>query len=286
MFKILSRPFPSFSGTGKSLRMSIVAGICVFGVLTLLKPFSLHELSSSALLKTTGIYGFATFAVTALVVFVLPRLLPSVFAERHWTVAHEIITYLFILSLVAFNNLLINIHLYDNTFSLENFLSMLSMVLSVGILPVVIGVLAKQKVLLKRFEAAAKETEVSVILTKSPAQVGLIKLSGTNRNEELLIEPDRLLLLTANDNYVEILFIETGKIQKLLFRNTLKTMEAATSSWPEFYRCHKAHIVNLKKVIHVSGNAQGLKLEIEGLTERVPVSRNLTAEFKKQLKQI
>jgi hypothetical protein len=280
MFKILTRPFPSFSATSKSLRMSVVAGICVFGVLTLLKPFSLHELATPVLLKTTGIYGLATLVVTALVVFVLPRLLPSVFAESHWTVAHEIVAYLFILSLVAFTNLIINIHLYNNTFSLENFLSMLTMVLSVGILPVVIGVVVKQKVLLKRYEAAARETEALVTVTKAPAQVGLIKLQ---------IEPERLLLLTASDNYVEIFFIEfieAGKIKKQLFRNTLKTMESAMSNQPQFYRCHKAHIVNLKKVIHVSGNAQGLKLEIEGLSELVPVSRNLTTQIKERLKQI
>lgn len=266
--------------------MSVVAGICVFGVLTLLKPFSLHELTTPVLLKTTGIYGFATFVVTALVIFVLPRLLPSVFAERHWTVAHEITTYLFLLSLVALANLVINVFLYQNTFSFENFLSMLTMVLSVGILPIVIGVLVKQKVLLERFEAAARETEALVTATNAPPQVGLIKLNGTNRNEQLLVEPDRLLLLTASDNYVEIFFIEGKKIQKLLFRNTLKAMEASLSGHTQLYRCHKAHIVNLKKVTHITGNAQGLKLEIEGLTERVPVSRNLTAEIKERLKQI
>lgn len=286
MFKTLTRPFPSFSATGKSLRMSVVAGICVFAVLALLKPFSLHELRTAVLLKTTGIYGLATFVVTAFVIFVLPRLLPSVFAERHWTVAHEITTYLFLLSLVALANLVINVFLYQNAFSFENFLSMLTMVLSVGILPVVIGVLVKQKVLLEKFEAAARETESLVTVTNAPPQVGLIKLGGTNRNEQLLVEPDRLLLLTASDNYVEIFFIEGGKIQKLLFRNTLKAMEVAMSGHPQFYRCHKAHIVNLKKVTHITGNAQGLKLEIERLTERVPVSRNLTTEIKERLKQI
>jgi DNA-binding LytR/AlgR family response regulator len=147
-------------------------------------------------------------------------------------------------------------------------------------------VVVKQKVLLKRYEAAARETEALVTVTKAPAQVGLIKLIGTNRNEELQIEPERLLLLTASDNYVEIFFIEAVKIKKQLFRNTLKTMESAMSNQPQFYRCHKAHIVNLKKVIHVSGNAQGLKLEIEGLSELVPVSRNLTTQIKERLKQI
>lgn len=286
MFKILSRPFPSFSATGNSLRRSLVSGICVFGVLTLLKPFSLHELTTPVLLRTTGIYGFATFVVTTLVVFVLPRLLPSVFAERHWTVAHEILTYLFLLCLVTLTNLTINVFLYENNFSVANFIPMLTMVVSVGILPVVIGVLGKQNILLKRFKAAAKEAEVLVNVTKGPAQGKSIKLTGTNRNEELLIEPDRLLLLTASDNYVEIFFIEAGKIKKQLFRNTLKTMESAMSNQPQFYRCHKAHIVNLKKVIHVSGNAQGLKLEVEGLSELVPVSRNLTTQIKERLKQI
>ena len=39
-------------------------------------------------------------------------------------------------------------------------------------------------------------------------------------------------------------------------------------------RCHRSHLVNLKKVKNISGNAQGLKLELINQSEMVPVSRN------------
>jgi hypothetical protein len=288
MFTFLFRPFPSFSATAGSLRMSAMAGLCVFGILVFFQPFGLHELSTQVLLKSTSIYGLATFAVSALVVFVFPLLLPSVFDERHWTVAHEIGTYVLLLSLVAVANVVINGVLYDNHFSLDNFLSMLMMVVGVGILPVTIGVLVKQKILLKKFETAATTTDALLISgnssTKAPNLGHLVRLCGTNRNEVLELMPNHLLMITASDNYVEIYFEENDGIQKKLFRNTLKAMENAVANHPQFYRCHKAYIVNLKKVVHISGNAQGLKLEIEGFKNLVPVSRNLTVEIKEKLK--
>lgn len=69
-----------------------------------------------------------------------------------------------------------------------------------------------------------------------------------------------------------------------MLRSTLRRMEDALASWPQFFRCHRTYLVNLDKVAHVSGNAQGYRLHLEGLDDTIPVSRNLNdivdAKFK------
>lgn len=288
MLRILLQPFPTFSGKAYGVRMSLVAGLCVFGVLTLFKPFNLHEVGRPELFQLALIYSLTATAVSLFVVVLLPTFLPRVFNDRHWTVLHEIGVYLFLLVLITLANSILNIFVHQARFSFQGFTAMLGMVLSVAILPITLGVLVKQKRLVKKFELAATDTEKLIesqpAITATSAE--LIAITGNNKNERLEIKPNDLLLLTASNNYIEIYFLENGKLQKRLFRNTLKSVQESLTSYPEFFRTHKTHLVNLKKVVKVTGNAQGLKLHLAELTEPVPVSRNLTAAIKEKLGSI
>ena len=288
MLRILLQPFPTFSGKAYGVRMSLIAGLCVFGILTLFKPFNLHEVGWLELFRLALIYSLTATVVSLFVVVLLPALLPRVFDDRHWTVLHEIGGYLFLMVMITLANSILNIFVHQSRFSFQGFTAMLGMVLSVAILPITLGVLVKQKRLVKKFELAATDTEKLIesqpAITATSAE--LIAITGNNKNERLEIKPNDLLLLTASDNYIEICFLEHGKLQKRLFRNTLKSVQESLTNYPEFFRTHKTHFVNLKKVVKVTGNAQGLKLHLAELTEPVPVSRNLTAAIKEKLGRI
>ena len=294
MLHILSQPYPTFAGKANGCRMSLIAGLCVFGVLTLFKPFNLHEVERLELFRLALIYSVTATVVSLFVVVLLPALLPRIFDDGHWTVLHEIGSYLFLVILVTLANSILNIFLHQSHFSFQGFTGMLSMVLSVAILPITIGVLVKQKRLVKKFERVANDA--GKLITPSNANEAghkfnstenhIITLKGNNKNERLDLLSSDLLLITATDNYVEIYFLEGEKLQKRLFRNTLKSLQEILTNYPEFFRTHKKHLVNLKKVLNVTGNAQGLKLHLTELSEPVPVSRNLTSEIKEKLSSI
>jgi DNA-binding LytR/AlgR family response regulator len=55
---------------------------------------------------------------------------------------------------------------------------------------------------------------------------------------------------------------------------------AALQGKQNIYRCHKSYLVNLAKVNHVSGNAQGYKLHLKDVEDQIPVSRKLNEEIK------
>jgi DNA-binding LytR/AlgR family response regulator len=60
-------------------------------------------------------------------------------------------------------------------------------------------------------------------------------------------------------------------------------VEEALAPYPQFFRCHRAYIVNLAAVEHVSGNAQGYKLHLKDVAELIPVSRNLNSVLSSKL---
>ncbi|WP_317166355.1 LytTR family DNA-binding domain-containing protein [Spirosoma agri] len=47
-------------------------------------------------------------------------------------------------------------------------------------------------------------------------------------------------------------------------RSTLKGIESALGQHPQFFRCHRAFVVNLSTVVHADGNARGYQLPLEG----------------------
>ena len=68
-----------------------------------------------------------------------------------------------------------------------------------------------------------------------------------------------------------------------MIRSTLRKAESVTLSDPRFYKCHRAYIINLDKISHVEGNAQGYRVRFDGYEDFVPVSRNVSTEFSDKL---
>ena len=64
-------------------------------------------------------------------------------------------------------------------------------------------------------------------------------------------------------------------LKKVTYRVILSSFEVQLKEASNLVRRHRSYIVNLKKVKNISGNAQGLKLELINQSEIIPVSRNI-----------
>jgi hypothetical protein len=85
--------------------------------------------------------------------------------------------------------------------------------------------------------------------------------------------PVDIFYIEAADNYVTIYFQNKQKISHYLLRNSLKNLEEYLSGY-SFVRCHRSFIVNFEKVKLIRKEKDGLKLELDALTEMViPVSK-------------
>jgi hypothetical protein len=87
------------------------------------------------------------------------------------------------------------------------------------------------------------------------------------------IKKENLLYLESAENYVNICYLNKGKVSKYLLRDTLKKIEENFSG-SEIIRCHRSYIVNFEKVKVIRKDKDGLRLEFDNpsVTD-IPVSK-------------
>ena len=87
------------------------------------------------------------------------------------------------------------------------------------------------------------------------------------------IKKENLLYLESAENYVNICYLNKGKVSKYLLRDTLKKIEEYFSG-TEIIRCHRSYMVNFEKVRVVRKDKDGLRLEFDNpsVTD-IPVSK-------------
>jgi TRAP-type mannitol/chloroaromatic compound transport system permease small subunit len=87
------------------------------------------------------------------------------------------------------------------------------------------------------------------------------------------VKKENLLYLESAENYVNICYLNKGKVSKYLLRDTLKKIEE-TFSGTEIIRCHRSYMVNFEKVKVIRKDRDGLKLEFDNpsVTD-IPVSK-------------
>jgi DNA-binding LytR/AlgR family response regulator len=148
---------------------------------------------------------------------------------------------------------------------------------AIGIFPIAGSVLINQIRLNKKFvrqsEQISKQIHVDHPDTDTTEGTPVVVISE-NGTVELELLPNHFVYAKADDNYVEIFYLQDSKISRKIIRNTLKTVFQLLSEENHIFRCHKSYLVNLNKVQHISGNAQGYKLHVSDVDEQIPVSRS------------
>ena len=289
-------------------------GLFIFVFLLVFKPFGLAGFPISKLIVVSIIYGFITFSCVISASVILPIFFPSFFREDIWTTGKQIITVTGVVVVVGLVNYLISPLLVHTNYSMRDLLWFQGVTLVIALLPVTIFTLLKQNSLLKKFEQQAailekklqekldpdKKQEPPALSPEKKNEFPVIELTGDYHGEKLVLPPEDLYLIAAANNYVKVYFIKKarlparsgidgngvvgqGKVSYSIIRMTMKKVEESLEAWPDFFRCHRAYIINLDKVQHVEGNAQGYKIRLADVEEPIPVSRNLNSEFSDKL---
>jgi DNA-binding LytR/AlgR family response regulator len=113
-----------------------------------------------------------------------------------------------------------------------------------------------------------------------------IHVASENQGESFEVKKNDLIYLQSAENYVEVYFLENGKIQKRIIRNTLKQLAKDWEGETALFRCHKSYLINLSRVLAVTGNAQGLKAQLEHVETTIPISRLLIDDLKQRMQSL
>jgi DNA-binding LytR/AlgR family response regulator len=296
MLSLFKQPFPAHT-LASSIRMAALIGLFVALFLLVFQPFGLREMPDGAtkLLLLFG-YGLVTFGCICFSSLILSGLFPNWFKPEDWTVSKEIQITLFNFLLIGFCNTLYTFVIFDQPISLPYLLKFEGITLAVGILPVSLIVLFRYTRLLSQnlklagemnseLKPVHPETRQEILpepasFPKPAIAPQQFTFSSETGSDQLTLQPQDFLFATAADNYVELHYLEKGLAKKSLIRNTLTRLEELVKADAQIVRCHRAYLVNLAQVKHFTGNAQGLKLELNGTSEFIPVSRKMVPAIK------
>lgn len=106
-----------------------------------------------------------------------------------------------------------------------------------------------------------------------------INISSTLKKESLKFLPNELLFASSDGNYVVFYLYQDDKIKKVSIRNSISNIENQLNDFPSFFRCHRAFIVNVEKVISRKGNSWGYQLTLRFCDKKIPVSRQNVKAF-------
>jgi multidrug transporter EmrE-like cation transporter len=302
MKKIWLQPFPSYRFSAKQAFVSIVSGLIVFLIFYITQPFNINKLPAHLQLTYSVVYAVVTGVSLLLLTVIVPLLFPKTFNEEQWVVGKEILFILITIVVIAGFNLMAYQFLESDTVSLARFFKFLLATFLIGLLPISMSVLLKQKVLLDKYKKAATAINNQLLenrqnlpkVTLENANVGdtasapvatkeTIVLKGEGQGEKLeLFEYDLWFLATA-DNYIRIIYRDDQRFKTNLFRGTLTSMERQLAGFITLMRCHRSYIINMSKVEKSIPTAQGLKLKLAQQEELLPVGKTYLDKIKERI---
>ena len=277
MTKSLLQKYPPPDQGFKGLVTALLFGLFIATFLLFFQPFEINKGDYDNLeVLFFGIITTFTFIVFQLL---LPRVFPSLFAERKWTILHQIIFYFLLLfSIATLNGLFIN---YTNqlNFSWSNYQYIILRTFVLGSFPICFFVLFNFNRSLRRNLQEAGVLQPLIDQEKVPIAENIVEINTDLKTSTFLLNERAFLFARANGNYVDIY---TANAPRAMYRLSLNTLEQQVNN-PNIVRCHRSYLVNLNQVLQFTGNAQGLKMALKNTDEVVPASRKYVEFIRKQL---
>lgn len=202
----------------------------------------------------------------------VPVLFPGLFREAHWTVGKHIIYVIFSFTLTILACFFYYSWFFEMAFKWRNLFGFTMVSSTIMVFPLSGLVLLDYIRRLRKYQSGAQQLSLSA-KKEDASDLAIIPLQDEQGQIQLEVAAPSILYLQSAANYVEVFYLEDGQIKKELIRNTLKAMGAQLPAGL-FQQVHRSYLVQLDKVVEVTGNAQGYKLHFAEAVEPVPVSRS------------
>jgi len=282
----LNRPYYLETSAGKRWMSCLRTASFVFVFLVVFQPFGLSSLPHGIVRIALG-YGLTTFIVMALLNILCIPLFPRYFSEDKWNVLRELYWNLINVMLIGLANALYSAFIGMAPFTPYAILIFELYTVTIAVFPIAITVFLKETVLKKKFEKDSAQLNSVIEEHKHENKESMddpeFAIFSENKKEKLQSRVQDLIYIQSSDNYIEIHYAEGNKVSKKLLRNSLKTVALDLADHKQFFRCHKSYLINVNRVKHVSGNAQGYKLHLIGSDILVPVSRQYNDTVRERL---
>ncbi|MCS2690331.1 LytTR family DNA-binding domain-containing protein [Bacteroides sp.] len=286
--RYLQSPYPVVYQRWKVV---LISSLVVFLILLVLQPFGISGIEGHKFWILLGFMG-VTAVFLSIPVYLFACLFPEFYKEEGWTVWKQIVNLLMVILFIAVGNWLYSTFVFGWGLRWDVFCVFALFTLVIGLFPTVLFILLNQNRLLAiHLEEATEmnlhlQRSVSAMESIETAEiVSLLSFQGGTR-ESMELDSKDLLYIESDGNYIRVNYQKGGRTMQCLLRMTMKQAEEVTGGSPLVAKCHRAFLVNLRKVVKVSGNSQGYRLLLEGCPEEIPVSRAYSKQVKELMETI
>ena len=288
----LYEPFPARQETRQNLVDNVFTSVLVAVFLYLFNPFRLDSMPMGLPLAALG-FGFISFFCSLFYEWFMHSVMQIRTDQPSWTLWKWILYIATLVCWIAIGNFTFVFLSIPEVFGWSKFVYMLKATLMVGITPIVIsGFLIQTRALRRHQQDAYQIAEV-----KQRASCRSDNQSVKLKDVDAIIELDianevplkipivSIRAVEAMQNYVMIYHYDSTakQLKETIIRATIAGITEQLNE-STVIRSHRSFLVNLTHVSRVDGNAQGLKLSINGMNKQsVPVSRRYIPAIKKAL---
>ena len=273
MLRILAQEYPAPRPVLKNLIIAVLSGLFIALFLIYFEPFNLHLDTNENKVFQLSFFGCITTISLVFFLYVSPLLLPNLFSDKNWKVGYQIIFVLLIILVITNFNSIYSIYRNSIPFSWDIYLLMLIRTCIVGVFPTAfITFLGYNQKLKSNLNLVSNILKNKKEFLKDSRHV-THQISTDLKNETFSFIENDFIYAIADGNYTDICFLDENKLKKETHRVTLLSFEIQLKEVFSLVRCHRSYMVNLNKLKNVSGNAQGLKIELINHSEIIPVSR-------------
>lgn len=275
--KLFSQPFPEEESTSGYLKGSAGVGLLIFAILYFLRPLGIDQLEPNVL-KYSVYAGLVTLVVSFVYDLFVFHVLKIARDKPTWTFGKWLVSAFLLMFFIGVGNFGLMTFVLDLPVKLAHFAQAIGATLLIGMIPTfLIGAFYMGNALGRNRQVADELKPLSSSQDKTSTT---ILISDQTGKEDFKISSDQLLCVESMQNYVSLTFMENGVPKQKVLRTTMHSLGDAFAN-TSLVRCHRSYFVNRDKVIDISGNAQGLKLQLADLPGQIiPVSRKYIATFR------
>ena len=113
-----------------------------------------------------------------------------------------------------------------------------------------------------------------------------ITLNDENGKPRLTIKSGGILYVGANDNYVNVYYLDNDKVGYTMLRNNLKTLEKQLDAYG-IVRCHRSYMVILNRVTIIIREKDGMYTTLDSnAVSRIPISKSYSEEVMRRFSEM
>ena len=285
--KFLNSEYPKYNPENKLWKSGFFRAMVVLIVLVLFQPFGFRDKDLELKMILFPVYSLVAYLHVITDFSIVRKILKS---KKIWYIKNELLSLMTSALLVTFLVLLLNVWITgDMPLNFHWYFKLLYHVSSLILIIAVIEFLYYN----------SKSSDIKIEQLSSQIQLVLQQSGSLNQgsfsetipftleNDSLDINRKKIILIKSTGNYLEFYLNDgNGHIKKLLKRGRIHQAEKDLAPFPEFFRCHRAFVINLKHAKQIRGNSKNARLIVDQKIEEIPVSRSLFTTLKDKLDKI